>query len=81
MSSHNGGEDVVIRRCRDCGGAGRGPVKGTFCPSCDGSGHVITLVRSALRRVASAYRDLWGDIIRLLTTGRWTTVGAGSSRS
>lgn len=40
----SGNEDVVVKKCKDCGGSGKGPVKGTICSTCGGNGQTITLV-------------------------------------
>lgn len=43
-SGRNDHEDLVIKKCRDCNGTGKGTVPGSRCGSCGGSGQSVTVV-------------------------------------
>lgn len=39
-----GNEELVVKKCKDCGGSGKGTIPGTLCSTCGGSGQTVTVV-------------------------------------
>jgi DnaJ-class molecular chaperone len=40
----NDHETIVAKKCKDCGGSGKGTLPNTICHTCGGSGQTITVI-------------------------------------